>query len=61
MSTSAWSSDEIGIVQQITSSWHQRLFDADEITRIEGILDVNTIEFFPFASSKDPLKGTKPK
>ena len=61
MSTPAWSSDKIGIVQQITSSWHQKLFDADEITRIEGILDVNTIEFFPFASSDDPLKGTKLK
>jgi len=59
-STAAWALDENHIVQQITNRWQQIEVSRDEVTRIEGILDVNTIEYFPFASSstKDEQGGS---
>ena len=43
--TSAWSSDHKKVVQQIREKWKlQDQVDEDEIFRVEGIIDINTLE-----------------
>ena len=46
--TDSWSKDQLSIVQQIREKWHQSQFSEEEIFRIEGILDVNTLELLDF-------------
>ena len=43
--TPIWESDKKGIVNQIRLKWKQSQFSEDEILRVEGILDVNTLEW----------------
>ena len=49
--THAWASDMKNVMEQIIVRWQQDYSSTEELARIEGILDVNTIEFFPFATS----------
>ena len=42
--TSIWISDRQKIVQQIREKWKQNEFEEDEIFRVEGIIDINTLE-----------------
>ena len=42
--TSIWESDKRAIVNQIRLKWNQVQFSEEEIVRVEGILDVNTLE-----------------
>ena len=46
--TASWSKDRQSIVQQIREKWHQSQFSEEEIFRVEGILDVNTLELLDF-------------
>ena len=46
--TDSWSKDQQSIVQQIREKWHQSQFSEEEIFRVEGILDVNTLELLDF-------------
>ena len=40
--------DEEKVVNQILVNWElESKFTKDEVFRVEGILDVNTIEYFP--------------
>ena len=48
--THAWASDMKNVMEQIIVRWQQDYSSTEELARIEGILDVNTIEFFPFAT-----------
>ena len=46
--TGSWSKDRQAIVQQIREKWEQSQFSEEEIFRVEGILDVNTLELLDF-------------
>ena len=46
--TASWSKDRQSIVQQIREKWNQSQFSEEEIFRVEGILDVNTLELLDF-------------
>ena len=59
--TPSWSSDLQAIVHQIRDKWHQSGWSEEEIFRVEGILDVNTLELLDFdeaeASFQDWRRG----
>ena len=51
--TPAWDRDKERVVDQILVNWGlESQFSEEDVFRVEGILDVNTIEYFP--CPKDP-------
>lgn len=46
--TKEWVENDKFIHDQIESGWRFGALSRDELRRVEGILDVNTIEFFPY-------------
>ena len=47
-STPAWERDQERVIDQIRINWDlEKEFSEDDVFRVEGILDVNTIEYFP--------------
>lgn len=57
--TQVWQEDNAGIVEQIREKWEMHQFSAEEIQRVEGILDVNTLELVE--EKFDDSKVTTPR
>ena len=46
--TPAWNKDKERVIDQILINWDlENQFSEEDVFRVEGILDVNTIEYFP--------------
>ena len=57
--TPAWNRDRESVVNQILENWELKgQFSEDEVFRVEGILDVNTIEYFPCPKTLPNVSGT---
>ena len=57
--TPAWNRDKKLVVDQILGNWElESQFSQDEVFRVEGILDVNTIEYFPCSKTLPNVSGT---
>ena len=56
--TPAWNKDKELVVNQILENWELKFqFSQDEVFRVEGILDVNTIEYFPCPKTLPNVSG----
>ena len=57
-STPQWNQDKRSVVKQILENWGlHKQFTEDDVFRVEGILDVNTIEFYPHCKDDENEKG----